>query len=92
MRPRLGYLVPGVLLILLGVFLPRDWYDALPRNLDLPSPPIKGITLLQLSFVIEGLALAWFSLKRWSYTRLSEAALPLMTATSEDKEAVGRQR
>lgn len=91
MRPKIGYLAPGVLLILLGVFLPREWYDALPRNPGLPSPPIDGMTLLQVSFVIEGLAVVWFSLKRWSYTRLSEAALPLVTATSEEQEVAGRR-
>ena len=42
-------------LALVGCLAPRDWYDAIPRSADLPDPPIKGVTLLQISLVIEGL-------------------------------------
>ncbi|MCA1626234.1 MAG: glycosyltransferase family 39 protein [Acidobacteria bacterium] len=82
------FLILGIIFILTGLFLPRDWYDAVPKSeADLtwirqlhdstsstqkpPPPPIKGVTLLQISFVIEGLAFLWFGLKRRTYTRLS---------------------
>jgi len=71
MKLRALSLTLGILFTLAGCLLPRDWYDALPRSAELPDPPIKGVTLLQISLVIEGLALLWLSLRRWSYTRLS---------------------
>ena len=69
-RAALGVL--GFGLILAGIFLPRDWYDALPRQPGLPPPPIRGVTLLQLSFVLEGLALLWLGLRQWSFKRLDQ--------------------
>jgi uncharacterized membrane protein len=56
----------GLGLVLLGAVFPRDWYDALPSDPNLALPPIKGVTLLQLAFVVEGLALAmigWFGIR-----------------------------
>lgn len=46
----------GLALILLGLFLPRGWYDALPRDPRLPIPPVNGVTLLQAALVLDGLA------------------------------------
>ncbi len=93
-------LIIGIVFILTGVFLPRDWYDAVPKSeTDLtwirqsddstpstqkPPPPIKGVTLLQISFVIEGLAFLWFGLKRRTHTRLSDDQRLLIT-TEENK-------
>jgi 4-amino-4-deoxy-L-arabinose transferase-like glycosyltransferase len=51
----------GVGLVLIGVFLPRGWYDRLPWGPELPPQPIKGVTLLQVAFVCEGLVLMWLS-------------------------------
>jgi hypothetical protein len=72
MNWRKVFLILGIIFILAGVFLPRDWYDAVPKSeadltwirQDEPvaptqTPPIKGVTLLQISFVIEGLAFLW---------------------------------
>lgn len=77
----------GALLVLLGLFLPRDWYNALPTQQGLPAPPIKGVTLLQFSLVLEGLALIWFSLRRWTFTRLSDAERPRFNSATEPDEA-----
>ncbi|MBA2495411.1 MAG: glycosyltransferase family 39 protein [Acidobacteria bacterium] len=98
------FLILGIVFILTGVFLPRDWYDAVPKSeTDLtwirqsddstpstqkPPPPIKGVTLLQISFVIEGLAFVWFGLKRRTYTRLSADGRLLIT-TEENKTDFG---
>ena len=101
MNWRKTFLILGILFILTGLFLPRDWYDAVPkseadltwiRQLDdstsstqkLPPPPIKGVTLLQISFVIEGLAFLWLGLKRRTYTRLS-ADQQLLITIEENK-------
>jgi uncharacterized membrane protein len=68
---QVGYLLGGAALVFLGVFLPREWYDALPASREqLPLPPIKGVTLLQIAFVTEGLALIWLSTRRWRFVRL----------------------
>ena len=62
MKWRSPLLILGIALALVGCLAPRDWYDAIPRSADLPDPPIKGVTLLQISLVIEGLGLVWLSL------------------------------
>ncbi len=94
------FLILGIIFILTGVFLPRDWYDAVPKSEadltwirqtdptaqtqnNLPPPPIKGVTLLQISFVIEGLVFLWLGLKRRTYTPLS-ADKRLLITTDEN--------
>ena len=95
---RKAFLVLGIIFILTGVFLPRDWYDAVPKSeADLswikqddstaPTqnlPPIKGITLLQISFVIEGLAFLLLGWKRRTYTPIA-ADQRLLITTEENK-------
>jgi mannosyltransferase len=86
---QVGYLLGGCALILLGVFLPREWYDALPRSREqLPPPPVKGVTLLQIAFVIEGVALIWFSTKRWRFVRLFAHERLLQTVVSEQDQDI----
>ena len=71
MNKRAGYLLGGGVLILLGIFLPRDWYDALPQSKEqLPPLPIKGVTLLQIVLIIEGVILLWLSTRSWRYACL----------------------
>lgn len=73
MRRRALWRILGVALVLAGCLAPRGWYDALPRSAELPVPPIRGVTLLQVALVLEGLALLWVSLGRWSWGRLDPA-------------------
>ena len=61
------------LLIALGVFLPREWYDLLPLNSEMPPPGIRGVTLLQVSFVVEGLLLAYLVRRDWKWTPLEQS-------------------
>ena len=75
-RGNWGFFVPGVMLLLVGIFMPQDWYAALPRNPDVPTPPVSGLTLFQLAFVLEGLALMALSLTRWRFTQIVPAILP----------------
>ncbi len=63
----------GLALILWGIFMPRGWYDSIPPSAELPPPPMKGIILWQLSFVLEGLALLWFGFRPSHLERLSQA-------------------
>ena len=71
MKKHVGFLVGGCALVLFGLFLPHGWYDTLPQSKEaLPPPPIKGVILLQIVFVLEGLALIWLSTRRWRFARL----------------------
>ena len=88
MSKRIGYLI-GAALVLLGVFLPREWYDALPKSrAELPVPPVKGVTLLQVTFVLEGLALIWLSTRRWRFSRLPPHERLSETTTPDDRQDV----
>ncbi len=92
------FFILGIMFILTGVFLPRDWYDAVPKSeADLTwikqddsaasiqnPPPIKGVTLLQISFVIEGLMFLLLGWKRRTYTPLADDERLLIT-TEEKK-------
>lgn len=82
------FLILGIFFVLAGVFMPRQWYDAVPKSeadltwirQDNPqpipnAPPIQGVTLLQISFVIEGLAFLLLSLKRRTYQQISSDLL-----------------
>ena len=72
MRSPLLRAAPYVL-IALGLFLPREWYEALPLNSEMPIPGIRGITLLQISFVVEGLLLAYLVRIGWKWTPLAQS-------------------
>lgn len=73
LRRRQIFWSAAALLILMGVFLPRGWYDALPRPSYMPREAVKGVTLLQISFILEGLAFVWLAVSRWTFVRLPEA-------------------
>ncbi len=101
MNWRKVFLILGIIFILTGIFLPRDWYDAVPKSeadltwirQDEPAaptqiPPIKGVTLLQISFFIEGLAFLWLGWKRRTYAPLSPNQRLLITV-EENKTDFG---
>ena len=73
MMPRRAFVFVGIVLVLVGVLLPREWYDALPQREGQPTPPIKGVTLLQLSIVLEGLLAVWLSTLQWAFVRSGES-------------------
>ncbi len=72
-------------MVLLGLLLPRDWYDALPKFENQPALPVKGVTLLQIALVMEGLALAWLAVRFQGFARLrpGERLAALATDTSD---------
>src|SRR3954452_8043315 len=55
---RLGFFLLGLAIVVTGLVLPREWYDAVPRRPELPVPSIDGMFLLRLAFVIDGVILA----------------------------------
>ena len=77
--------VCGLGLIALGIAMPRGWYDTLPvLRAGLPDPPIRGVTLLQLSLVLEGLALLWLTWRRSSFASMAPDALLIRGADDGD--------
>ena len=63
---RWGITLLGLAIAVLGLAMPRDWYDALPWDPKLPHPPIKGVTLLQATLVLEGVALMILGWTGWA--------------------------
>jgi mannosyltransferase len=78
-------LTAGIVFALAGYLAPSDWYDALPRSADLPDPPVKGVTLLQISLYIQGLALILISLNRRSFIRLRPAERLMVMGAPADE-------
>jgi mannosyltransferase len=66
-----GFVLLGVTLTLAGLFLPREWYDYLPKptTVKLAEPPIKGVTLLQICFFLEGALLLFLGMWRPRWTQ-----------------------
>ena len=84
---RFALLGLSVLLALLSAFFPTEWYEALPRGVDVPPRPIEGTTLLRLTFLIESLVAAVFALTGWSpvaYAEAESAASRFQSAAADD--------
>ncbi len=62
-RVRKGLFIAGLFVALAAIGMPREWYDRIPPNADLPLPPMSGLTLLQLSLGAEALLLIWLSFR-----------------------------
>ncbi len=60
-------IVLGLALVVCGVLLPHSWYTPLPATEPLPLPPLDGMTLLQLSFVLEGVLLVALGALGWHF-------------------------
>lgn len=60
-RWRYMLLCLGLVAVATAIFLPTEWYEHIPKSREnLPDPPIKGVTLVRLCFVLEGLLLVIF--------------------------------
>lgn len=64
--------VTGLAFLALGLFLPRAWYDALVTVASSGAFPLKGVTLLQICLVLEGLLLIAVAWTGWRYVRLPQ--------------------
>ncbi len=80
----------GAILLLLGVLVPEEWSDALLVRPGLPSPPIKGITLLRLCFGLEGFLLIVLAVRGWG-SRAHPVASWLSTTRRPDSELLERR-
>lgn len=81
----------GLALVLAGVFMPHGWYDALPRSQELASPPIEGITLLQISLVAEGLMLAAVYFLGWKFVSLPRAHRVVLAMADDIKDGLDQR-
>lgn len=73
--PRPRYLVAGITILLLAALMPTGWYDAIPRRADLPPLPFRGVDLLRLTLVIEGLFLVWLATRQRAFRPIAAANL-----------------
>lgn len=81
------------MLLLGGLLLPREWYDALPWDPALPEQPIRGVTLLQLSLLLEGMTLLWLSQRQVVWRTMEAAELPgIEIPPSNDSASAARAR
>lgn len=86
MKSNRGLWISGAIFVIIGVFFPREWYDILPKPPEMPQLPIKGVTLLQICFVVEGLALILLYLRRWNFVSLKETeTISVITEIEDDK-------
>ena len=76
--------------MLAALLLPGGWYDSLPRNPDLPAPPISGLTLLRVSVFVDGLALLWLALRSRSLDLPPDARRVVVPSAREGDETIGR--
>ena len=86
-RRRAVFVILGLVLILGGVFLPREWYDRLPRTTaPVAEPPIKGVTLLQFCLILDGMLLLAGGARRpaGSEAERREWAEPAEASAAED--------
>ena len=77
--------IGGIALVLLGLFLPRDWYDVLPKFENQPPLLVKGVTLLQIALVVQGVALAWLAKRFQGFARLQPGERLHHTHDSPDR-------
>lgn len=82
LSPRLfALLILALALILFGIFLPTGWYDDLPAPPEhLPEPPIAGVTLVRLCFVVEGLLVLLWTLTAAFRGRIEPQAICTLPA------------
>ena len=82
-----GLLVPlGVALLLGAALLPTEWYDTLPRRPGVPRPALKGVTLLRLAMLVDGILLLWLAARGLGFHRVpSRDRLRATTAPPSDE-------
>lgn len=83
--PRTWIAVVGAALVVIGLALPRGWYDTLPRQPGYPPPPIKGVTLLQCAIAADGLLFLWAAARRRVFVSVPEAQRPRFSARAPDE-------
>ncbi len=87
MSRRNGFFILGVALVLVGIFLPTDWYNSLPKSIELPPPPVSGLSLLRVSLFIDGLLFVVLSLTKWKFAQINPTERLSTTAVFEENDS-----
>ncbi len=69
-RSRWLLLVAALGVALAAALMPSAWYDALPRQAELPPPPISGVTLLRLVLLVQAAVLLLVVVRDWRFVRV----------------------
>ncbi|WP_309671512.1 glycosyltransferase family 39 protein [Gemmatimonas sp.] len=70
-RSRWLLLVAAIGVALAAALMPHAWYDALPRQAELPPPPISGVTVLRLVLAVEAAVLLLVAAFDWRFVRMA---------------------
>ena len=67
----------GVITVLAGVLIPREWFVPLPSRTPLPPPPLSGHALVQVALFAENVAVferVWYGRHDTSENMVTEFA------------------
>ncbi|QJR37326.1 glycosyltransferase family 39 protein [Gemmatimonas groenlandica] len=70
-RSRWLLLVTAIGVALTAALMPHAWYDALPRQAELPPPPISGVTLLRVVLLVQAAVMLMVVAFDWRFVRLA---------------------
>ncbi len=84
------YIALGVLLVLVGIFLPQSWFNPLPQREILPPPPISGLWLLQGALVLQGVALIYIGWRRWQFRQIDPEYRLILPAVTDSEPGSSR--
>lgn len=69
-RSRWLLLIAAIGVALAAALMPHAWYDALPRQAELPPPPISGVTVLRVVLLVEAAVLLLVVAFDWRFARV----------------------
>ncbi len=83
-RSRWLLLLAAIGVALAAALMPYGWYDALPRQAELPPPPISGVTLLRVVLAVEAAVLLLVAVFDWRFVRMGISSRLAGHATREE--------
>lgn len=90
-RSRWLLLVAALGVALAAALMPSAWYDALPRQAELPPPPISGVTLLRLVLLVKAAVLLLVAVMGWRFVRVpARSRLSEHTGREEPNDMTAR--
>ena len=73
-RSRWLLLVAALGVTVAAALMPSAWYDALPRQAELPPPPISGVTVLRLVLLVAAAVLLVVAALDWRFVRMPKSS------------------
>ncbi len=86
-RDRAALVGGAVVIALCALFMPSAWYDALPRQAEMPPRPMSGVLLFRLLLAFEAAVLTIAAVAGWRYVR--GPSLDAMVPGLGDREEAG---